>query len=217
MDPAGAKLTIDGAPISLDPELWIALEPGMHEIVIAHEGYETKRQSVDVRAGSEEVLQITLARTSAEALNSSGPRGSEPPEPGRQEADELSATRLGLGIAGIALGVGGGVAAAVLGVTAADRADGAEELRLRAAESSGGTNACGTGSPILSQNTCPQLSDYANDQVTFTGAAIGAGVAGGALLIGGILALALPESPDSATVGLAVDPRMARIELGGSF
>ena len=206
VDPATATTEIDGVVLNLGVSPWIGLKPGPHTVRITAAGYQPVDQTIQVRAGAEEVMRYTLS-----------PISGVPAPPVTEPGDgSISSTRLAVGITGVGLGIVGLAAALILGVTAGDRDDSVEELQARAIADGGETNPCGAGSPILSTNTCSQLREFLDERETFKGAAIGAGIAGGLLVIGGILTLALPGDEDTE-VGVHASFSTAGVSLGGRF
>src|SRR5690606_30424470 len=107
--------------------------------------------------------------------------------------------------------------AIILGVTAADRSENVDDLILTSRELAPNGSSCGEGSPAHFTNVCGQIEQQAREQLRFQGAAIGAGIAGGVLLIGGILMLALPSESSDAEIGLHAGPGSAGLELRGRF
>src|SRR5690606_8784241 len=108
----------------------------------------------------------------------------------------------------------------VLGVTAADRADNVDELTAQArgfAPMGPEESVCAPGSPALVSNACTQIDDNARQKLTFQAAAIGTGIAGGLLLVGGVVALALPTGNDAVEMGVHVDGQSATFRFGTEF
>jgi hypothetical protein len=96
-------------------------------------------------------------------------------------------------------------------------ADKAEELGLRADELSGGTNACGDGSPLRSGLVCSDLAEEVNAEFEFRNAAIVTGVLGGLFLAGGIVLLVLPGRNGDVDVGIMGTPSGGLLSLRGGF
>lgn len=206
VEPDGAEVIVDGtsrgrAPLSDT----IFVMPGTSAVRAQLAGYEPAQEEITIGAG--ETRDVTLSLRSVALV--------QPPERLPPPDEGLSGTRLGIGIVAIGLGIVGSAAAVVLGVTAGDRADSVAELQARADDEAGtATNSCGAGSPALQTNTCAQLVDFVDERDTFRGAAVGVGVVGGVLLIGGILTLALPTD-DATETGVVLSPSGATIR--GTF
>ena len=212
--PADAKVTLDGEAVAADPDLWIAIEPGEHPLRVEREGYEASEKLLDVRAGDEQVVEITLARAPG------APAAVEP-----HDDEEISAARLGVGVTGIVLGAGGVVAAVVLGFTATDRAQTVDELGEAALAIDPSGNACGAGSPALQGNLCSQLESFHREEIQFRNAAIVSGAVGLALVTAGVIALTFDggggadstEGAGDTEVGLRAGPASFGLELRRRF
>lgn len=206
--PEGAAVLLDGASVGRAPlaeELFVM--PGSRELQAQLAGYQPARELVTLGAGEAKTISLVLEPWPQ----------SPPPAPAKPADEGLSPTRLGVGITGVGLGIVGVAVAVVLGVTAADRGDNVDDLTLTAQQIAPNGPSCGAGSPALSTTICDQIDEQAREQLTYQGAAIGAGIAGGVLLIGGILTLALPSDSDDVEVGVHAGLSSAGLELQGRF
>lgn len=179
VEPRDARVHIDGRAVELDPELWLAFAPGSYALRVEREGHQTVEKKLDVRAGEEVIVELSLS-----------PKGA-----GKEAADGddgMSPTRLGIGLTGVGLGVAAGVASIALGVMSMGKGNDADELRatIVADPTAPRDNPCGSGSVAIA--ACTELGEAADDEVTLRNTAIGLGVAAGVVLVGSILYLTIP-------------------------
>lgn len=209
----GARLLLDGKEIGRSPlRDVIYVTPGTREIQARLEGFQTGVWHRDVPAGEVMPVNLQLTPTSLDEPRPAAPKSTD------DEDGALSDVRLGLGITGLLVGSGGVVASIVLGLASADRGDQAASLQTSISADprvAGGSNFCGAGSPLLSETSCSELDGVLSEQQTFRGAAIGSGVAGGLLLVGGLLTLLVPSA--SVQPAAAVDTTSASVSLRGLF
>src|SRR5690606_17528893 len=96
--PEGAELLVDGASVGRAPlaeELFVM--PGSREIQAQLAGYQPARELVTLGAGESRTVSVALEPATS-ALPS--------PAPTQPRDEGLSSTRLGIGIAGVSLGIG---------------------------------------------------------------------------------------------------------------
>lgn len=60
--PSGVNLRLDGAIVGTSPFRSLSLRSGRHELVAEHPGHRTARRTIEVAAGSELAVHLTLPR-----------------------------------------------------------------------------------------------------------------------------------------------------------
>jgi serine/threonine protein kinase len=74
--PAGAAVTIDGAPLGLTPLTTDAVPPGNHEVVLRLEGYKLVKEVVtDLKGGEQRPITQTLEKASFKGTSPTTPSG----------------------------------------------------------------------------------------------------------------------------------------------
>ncbi len=207
----GAEVLLEGQVVGRAPlPQSIYAMPGSRELQVRLPGYDAFRWNGNVVAGQTITIDVKLTRSD-----------SPPPKPLPTSDDQnagMSDAQLGFGIAGVGLGAGGVIAAVVLSLAAGNRADDVTRLQGEVDAAAGGMgNGCGTGSPFTAQ--CAELADLADEEATLRGAAIGVGVAGGVLLVAGIVTLALPLSNNDGgpDIGLSLGSDGLMMNVSGGF
>ncbi len=77
-DPAGARVTLDGAPLATPTPTWAGeLEPGAHTVRFERAGSQTLTETVNVRAGERTVVQVSLPEPSHRVEVRSTPDGAQ--------------------------------------------------------------------------------------------------------------------------------------------
>jgi hypothetical protein len=205
VEPAGAEVTVDGRTVGTAPlgaELFV--EPGTHTVQVRLEGHEPAHQ---------QVLMLVLEPLPEQAA---APAAGEPiPSPPRAEAIQPDASgpslipvvvAAGVGIAGLATGVGCELGAA------AKRSDRDERLSRLGAES-----ACAAGTPFDSE--CAAIDDLDSEATTLhTVAVVGfatAGVATAAMLT--YLLWPRPATEQGLSVAPMTAARGGMVSLRGVF
>lgn len=199
VEPVNAMVSIDGASAPHDPDLWLSFHPGVHTLRVERSGYEPVERQLDVRAGQEIVLEIALT---PKAPATSGTEGSP---------DESKA-QFGLGLAGLGIGVAGGIASVVVGVVTLGRDADIDLLRdeIAADPHAPRTNPCGPGT--VSLTACSDLASAVNSRNTLRATAMGLGIASAGVLLGSTLLLTLPIHDD-----VAINATGSSLHLMGHF
>ncbi|MGK4002871.1 PEGA domain-containing protein [Sorangium sp. So ce1036] len=186
-DVDGARVFVDGTwrgqtPLA-DP---VFVEPGTHTISVEHEGYDTKKMTVQVGAGEESENGVELQRKSASAPPPKPPVMTLAP-PARGAEERAGGPRTAVLIGGAATAGAAAVAGVVFTVLANANASDAEEQQSLLRQS-GGLGACAApGSPAR----CTALNDAVAARYDFSNAAfwsfVGAGTVGIGTLVYGLI------------------------------
>jgi hypothetical protein len=103
--PAGAAVTLDGAPQPSAAPLVLKLEPGVHRLSVSAPGYEPKELDIDAKAGTKQTQTVELAPVPPPPPPPPPPAPPPPPPPPPPERSMVPAY-VTLGIAGAGAVVG---------------------------------------------------------------------------------------------------------------
>ena len=92
--PAGAAVTIDGAPVGVAP-MTFGVQPGQHTVAVERSGFRAWVQEVQVKAGATELVEVFLEPSAGSARDGGGSR----------PAAILKWVALGAGVAALAAGI----------------------------------------------------------------------------------------------------------------
>ncbi len=179
-----AKILVDGTPmdpIFLGPEVFV--DPGSHTFLADANGFDAKKQTVEMKAGEIYVVTLTLEKTAAKA-----PPGSVPPPPA---PTPLLGKVLG-GVGGLGLVLGG----VFIGV-AESRKNDANGFAAKTIVD--GKHTCPKQGPGPT-DTCDKLRSATGDVDLFGNMGIGALIGGGVLIAGaaGYVLFFAPKEPEKA-------------------
>ncbi len=181
------------------------LAPGAHKLECSEEGYESTTMDVVVEAGRLAKVLIELKKVAA------GPDGTKIPLPIKPQAEPRPSWP-GWLLGGVGLAAAG-VGAGLLGVGQSGLAD-AETTGASISTAGGKCTASGGGSP-----QCADLADDLDSAASLSTGGVVMLIAGGALLIGGVIYLVIPNEPDAPTVSIApwVAPGSAGLLMQGVY
>jgi hypothetical protein len=135
-DPASASFTLDGQPLTLEPDRVLLLEMGEHVLTASAPGRAQASEQIDVRGGEDTTLHIALAPASASAEASAAASNGTAPSSGERSRANALPWVLVIGGAGLTVG---GVVLFALGRGAAadveDPKDGASYASIKSAQS----------------------------------------------------------------------------------
>lgn len=195
--PAGAKITVDGTVVEpMAP--WtepLDVEPGKHVLEMRRDN-EAARAEVDVSAG-----HVAIVKLEPEKRN--GDVGPSPPiEP---ETNWNGRRTVGILVGGAGLVAGGfGIG---FGVSAAGNATNRDQLKAGLP-----TSACFG----VSSGTCTAINEKANAASDQTNIAIGLALGGAALLVTGIVLIALPVAHETHA-RIWIRPSIGFLEMGAQW
>jgi hypothetical protein len=109
-DPAGAAVSVDGAPQEGQAPMTLKLTPGKHHITVAAAGYQQKDLDLEVKGGDQQKQSIALLKEAPAApmplAAPPPPPPAPPPPPPPPEEHSMVPAYVTLGIAGAAAVVG---------------------------------------------------------------------------------------------------------------
>ncbi|WP_165373396.1 PEGA domain-containing protein [Sorangium cellulosum] len=204
-DVDGARVFVDGTwrgqtPLA-DP---VFVEPGTHTISVEHEGYDTKKMTVQVGAGGESENGVELQRKSASAPPPKPPVMTlAPPARGAEERAGGPRTAVLIGGAvttGVAAGVG-----TVFAVMAASKWSAASDQRDELTRGAG-VYACAAGQQAV---TCRDAVERYDEASALWNAAIWTWVGAGTVGLGTAAYAWLAKEPAQRTERVKVSPMFA--------
>ena len=212
LEPADSVLTIDDVTVIVPAGGDIFLDPGEHRVSVTHEGYQSNQQTLHLSKGASQVLWIKLTELGATpatdpAQNAAASDVTLPPLHSHSRRSIVPAlVGGGIAVAGAAVGV-------VFLLAANSSQEDADHLRA----SLPGPNACGEGSPYVTE--CGKLQDKNSDidrQRTIE--IVGFSVAGAAA-VGTAVYLLWPHSHSSSRGSLPgnLSPTFAMTPGGTNF
>jgi len=190
-----ATVLVDGQAVDgqlVDGKRLVFLEPGTHQLVATHPGYQQLERQLLVAAGGEHELSLTLLRIPVSHNGESGP-----------DAGSAYPWLVGSGIVLTTLGIGFGIG---LAVAANDQLDEARQLE---ATQTGCAHPC-----------APVREAFADADTLYSvsgGLFIGAGLAAVATIAYGVLAPVLADPPASAAIVPSAGPGVAGVAVVGTF
>lgn len=182
------------------------LAPGAHKLECSEEGYESTTMDVVVEGGRVAKVLIELKKRNA------GPQGPTVPVVPVVPVEEPRPSWPGWLLGGVGLAAAG-VGAGLLGVGQSGLAD-AEATGASISAAGGTCTASGGGSP-----PCADLADDLDAAAGLSSGGVVMLIAGGALLIGGVIYLVVPDEPQNPKVSIApwVAPGSAGLLLQGVY
>ncbi|WP_437735857.1 PEGA domain-containing protein [Sorangium sp. So ce1335] len=204
VEPAGAEVTVDGAPVGKAPlKLPVFLDPGEHEIAARLDGHVPEKRAVTAKAGETATVSLRLAaRTAGPAVQmGNGPIAPGTTTPPRDTSGPSKPVLYtGMALAGVAAGVG-----VVFGIVSMNKESDADALHVEL-EREGGEYACDA---LERADRCARLRDLRVDAWNYTKAAWGS--FGGAAVIGAATFIYYwtASPPSDAAARVQVIPQLA--------